>query len=274
MGMDTYSLWYELGGYKMKKNIIILLIFSFILGGNTAFASGKINEAPDGAKIFAKQNFKNIVLDNVNSNKAIHFNLTKSKNITFSKLYPTYTMSKEFVKTQNKIQQSNKGLIKSGEWISVVYQDGKPKNVIGTFKADDGTYKLSTFGYGEDLAKELDKLKPSGKLIYEFPTDSWFLFAKGKVRALNTPAKIMLKQKINLGQFRKFVYGRYKNQDNIYKDGKAVSVGGSNLIPYKTVMDKNSFSNPFLVYMLGFGLMIIFSVFGLLLYKKRIFKIK
>ncbi|MBX9975117.1 hypothetical protein [Cytobacillus firmus] len=64
-------------------------------------------------------------------------------------------MSNEFV-VEKKKPNIEEGIIPSGEYLAVVYQEGKTVNVIGTYKNEAGVYGMSTFGYGLDLAKILD----------------------------------------------------------------------------------------------------------------------
>ncbi|WP_445486493.1 hypothetical protein [Niallia sp. 03133] len=249
----------------MQTRYIFGFIFTFLtffyMNLNTYAAE---NNVSNSAQQYADNNFKNIVLDIVKSEESTTYNLSKSENITFSKLYRVNVLSSDFVTTNDEINNSNKGIVPSDEWIAVVYQEEKPVNVIGTFKKENGEFDLSTFGYGKDLAEAIDNKQPNGgKLIYELPTDSWFLFSNGRVSAVNTAAKAILKTDVSLGEFRKFVNERYKNQEVIYENGEAVSVGGNYAIPYK----KDSNSN---YYFIGLGvLVLVLSIIVLIKLKSK-----
>lgn len=254
----------------MKKYIISFIgILTFFMSFSSNLSFAESDEQLKSAQQFANNHFKEIVLAHVKSEDAENYNLTKSENIDVGKLYQVSFYSQEFVTTEKEIKDNNNGINPGNEWVSVVYQDGKPVNVIGTFKNSNGEFELSTFGYGNDLAEAIDSKKSmGGKLIYELPTDSWFLFENGRVSALNNPAKAMLEEKeVSLGDFRKFVFERYKNSQKIIENGEITSVGGNYATPYDEVLSKSNDGNSIYLYLVA-SLLVLSSIYGFFYFRK------
>ncbi|MGA9226763.1 MAG: hypothetical protein WB217_10530, partial [Mesobacillus sp.] len=123
----------------MKKLLVLIMSLVFWMATPVSAENG----IPEGAQEFADTFFGQIVKDELKSSLAGDFNLNPdSENITFGQLHPVYTFTKEFVKGK-KIGAD--GIIKTEEYIAVVFQDGTPLNVIGTYEKDSGKYEMSTF---------------------------------------------------------------------------------------------------------------------------------
>lgn len=228
----------------MKKNLIImtlcyLLIYTFkfpVSANEYEYLSAK------SAQQFAERYFEQIVLNHVNSDDAPYYNLTKSTNITFGKLYERYRLSSDFVTTK-KVLSDEQGIVKSTEYIAVVYQDGIPVNVIATAKdGENGEYVLSTFGYGKELAKALDaKSTNGGKIFYEAPADAWYIFENGKVSSFANSAKIITEQPLKLSEYRDYIYEKYASQQEIREHGQNTAVGGTFNRTYEEVTREKEF---------------------------------
>lgn len=233
----------------MRKNIIVLVTLLIFLIANPAGAESNI---PEGAKDFADKNFLEIVKGELDSQSAGNFNLNQnSTNITFGPLFEVYTMSKSFVTEQNSDHE--KGIHQTGEYIAVVYQDDKPINVIGTYKNEAGVYEMSTFGYGFDLAKKLDKLKEGEKILYEAPFDAWYVYTGKKVKPLTETAKQLMKEEKSTKDFQNDIHERYKNLENNSEMGGGIETS------------ENSEKEPILYSVIG--VLGIFSIF--LFFKNR-----
>ncbi|ESU33369.1 hypothetical protein G3A_06720 [Bacillus sp. 17376] len=214
----------------MKRLIIwILSIFLF------AFTSPAAAETsiPKEAQEFADRFFYNIVVEELGTEHAANFNLDPdSTNITFGPLFQRFSVTPEFV--QEKNPDLSNGIVPSDEYLSVVYQDGKPINVIGTYKNEAGEFALSTFGYGIDLAKRMDKFKGDEVLLYEGPADAWYLYTGKKIKPLNDPAKQLMKEEKDISDYQKIIHERYKDADPNPEMGGGIIVPENNNDDNKT----------------------------------------
>ncbi|OIK13754.1 hypothetical protein [Bacillus sp. MUM 13] len=242
---------------KIKLSSIILFLFTFFLtfqGASAAefyFPKGK-GEVPAKAKEFAENHFKEIVVATIqNDNPSYYFLTDNTEDIKFGDLLPTYSMTRKFKKSTDDIKEPHKGLIQANEWISVVYQEGKPVNVIGTYKNEDNKYEFSTFGYGKSLAESLAGLKPSPdkKIFYEMPRNAWYLYQNGKVSGLNDSAKKILPAAVTVIQFRKDIIERYKDAKPILDaNGNDSSVGGGDGGDTSQDLDEHKTLSPVVLY--------------------------
>ncbi|WP_090989180.1 hypothetical protein [Bacillus sp. OV322] len=242
---------------KIKLSSIILFLFTFFLtiqGASAAefyFPKGK-GEVPAKAKEFAENHFKKIVVDTIQQDNPSYYYLTdNTEDIRFGDLLPTYSMTREFKKSTDDIKEAHKGLIQANEWISVVYQEGKPVNVIGTYRNEENKYEFSTFGYGKSLAENLVGLKPSPdtKIFDEMPRNAWYLYQNGKVSGLNDSAKKILPAAVNVIQFRKDIIERYKDAKPILDaNGNDSSVGGGGGGDTSKDLDNDKALSPVVLY--------------------------
>lgn len=203
----------------MKKITLLLMILLLLHNVSAVSANGDI---PKGAQEYADKHFLPILLDHAKSPHAGGYNLTESKNITFGSLHPTFTFTAEFVKGK---KEGVEGIIQTKEYISVVYQDGKPVNVIGTFQTEAGTFDLSTLGYGLDIAEALDKLKAGEWVFNEAPANAWYVYNGKKLKPLTKSTKDLMKlEEQNVEDYQKTVIERYKDAGQGEEDGM---VGGT-----------------------------------------------
>ena len=225
-------------------------------------------ESENSAQQFAKKYFTDIVIDHVNSEDHSYYNLSKSTNITYGKLYKVYSLSNEFVTTKKKISD-DLGIEESSEYIAAVYQDGKPVNVIGTAKDENGKYTLSTFGYGKNLAVALDNKETNGgKIFYEPPADAWYIFEKGKVKGFTSNTALMLgENSLSLPEFREYIYDKYASHDGIIEYGQQTGVGGDYSTPYEPKENNLNYSIMYIVIIIA---SIVFIIFMYKIRKKKI----
>ncbi|WP_100407704.1 hypothetical protein [Bacillus solitudinis] len=199
----------------MQKIMFLSLLTMFLMFSipQINVLAGKNSSIPAGAKEYAENKFYEIVIDMVDDEEAEHYGfMSDSKDIRFGELHETYTLSQEFIAKNDKLNNLNDGVIKTNEWISVIYQDDQPVNVIGVYEREDGEFELSVFGYGKDLAFELDSIQNGSlKLIYEMPIDAWYWFNNGKVQPVNDSAKQSINSEYNLEEFRQLIQERYKD---------------------------------------------------------------
>lgn len=194
----------------MKRLTAIILAFLICAIGTSAGAEGNI---PQGAQDFADKFFFEIVADELHAEHSSTFNLNPdSENITFGPLIEQYHITKEFI--FEKKPDLSKGIVPSNEYLAVVYQDGKPVNVIGTYKNEAGLYELSTFGFDFELAQKMDKFKGGEIMLYEGHVDAWYTFNGKKLKPLNDNAKQLMKAEKTVGEYQKIVHERYKDIDN------------------------------------------------------------
>lgn len=183
----------------MKKMTFVIMSIVICLFASPALAKSQI---PKGAQEFADTMFIDIVQNH----------LQTSKNITFGPLYKVYTLTYEFVNDKNSV--ASEGIIPSGEYIAAVYLDGMPVNVIGTYKNKSGKYEMSTFGYGIELATELDKLSGDEKLLNEAPRHNWYIYRENKIQPLPGTAKNTMGEEIELNDFKDIIYEIYEERRN------------------------------------------------------------
>ncbi|OCA90351.1 hypothetical protein A8F94_00145 [Bacillus sp. FJAT-27225] len=173
----------------MKKLMgICTLLFSILLGSFPAISAE--TEIPKGAQEYADTFFKRIVLDTVKGTDPGSFNFTSSENITFGPLLKIYIMGKDFY-VKKKI--GSEGIIDPREYISVVFQDGKPVNAISTYQTESGAYDLAIFGYSYEEVKALSEIKEGESLLHSMQHDVWFVYNGKQVKAINKEAKDLLK---------------------------------------------------------------------------------
>lgn len=167
---------------------------------------------PEGAQEFADTFFGQIVKDELKSSIATEFKLNpNSENITFGPLHPVYTFTKDFVKG---IKIGADGIIKTEEYIAVVYQDGTPVNVIGTYEKNSGEFEMSTFGYGVDIAQELHKLKAGEWVFSEAPENGWYLYDGKTVKPLTQQTKKLIAEEKSVKEYQEIVIERNKGVDS------------------------------------------------------------
>lgn len=199
----------------MKKLLLLMLLVLWLAAPVNAE-----NGIPEGAQEFADAFFGQIVKNHLKSSFAGDYNLnTDSENITFGPLHPVYTITKEFVKGK-KIGAD--GIIKTEEYIAVVYQDGTPVNVIGTYEKDSGEFEMSTFGYGVDIAQELHNLKAGEWVLSEAPKDGWYIYDGKTVNPLTPYTKKLMPEEKSVNEYQEIVIDRYKDVDT-----RPGMVGGS-----------------------------------------------
>jgi hypothetical protein len=204
----------------MKKLLLLMLLVLWLVAPVNAE-----NGIPEGAQEFADTFFGQIVKNHLKSSFAGDYNLNDdSENITFGPLHPVYTFTKEFVKGK-KIGAD--GIIKTEEYIAVVYQDATPVNVIGTYEKDSGEFEMSTFGYGVDIGQELDKLSAGEWVLSEAPKDGWYLYDGKTVKPLTPYTKKLMAEEKSVNEYQEIVIERYKNVDT--RPGMAGGSGVGNI---------------------------------------------
>ncbi|MFE8697529.1 hypothetical protein ACFYKT_14395 [Cytobacillus sp. FJAT-53684] len=205
----------------MKKFIMIITILMILALGIPTSAESDI---PKGAQQFADNFFIDIVIEHLTAAHAGNFNLNpNSKNITFGPLHHVYVLTKEFAANKNT---DGSGIIGSDEYISVVYQDGVPVNVIGTYENKAGVFELSAFGFGLEFTRNLDKLKlENGEhLLFEAPFDAWYIYNGKSVKPLSHSAVNLMSEEKNILDFQKIIYERYKDADDNPEMGGGISL--------------------------------------------------
>lgn len=249
------------------KNKLVILCLSIFAVFNTQFSVFADAPTAKSAEQFAKLHFKEIVLEHIRSEDSTYYNLSKSEEISFGKLYKVHTLSKEFISSKKQLT-GNLGIEDGNLYISAVYQDGNPVNVISTFKNDNGEFMFATFGFGAELAKALDeKSTNGGKIIYEEPADSWYIFENGRVSGFSKPTDNMLGgESLTLKEFREYVYDKYGNLTGITEKGEQTKVGTS----FQKAYEKKA---PEIVLQSGFIISLISIIIGLVYFKRKKSKI-
>nr|WP_106782098.1 hypothetical protein [Lysinibacillus timonensis] len=248
-----------------KVSLIIMCLFINIF---SITITASANETENSPEQFAKNQFENIVLEHVQSEDAPNYNLTSSTNISFGKLYKVHRLSNDFVTSKKSITE-DQGIVESGEYIAVVYQDDVPVNVIGTTKYENGKYGLSTFGYGEDLAIALDsKSTNGGKIFYEMPADAWYIFENGRVSGFTKTAQLLTEEKnLSLPEFRNYIYEKYASQKEIIEYGQNTAVGGNYSLTYGEVIQEGPIKSEFII--IGFLVVSLILIVSFFVIKNR-----
>jgi hypothetical protein len=193
----------------MKKLMMACTLLLSILF--TSFqVSAAETEIPKEAQEFADTHFKDIVLDTVKGSTPGSFNFTSSENITFGPLMKIYGMGKDFYVGK---KTGAEGIIDTKEYISVVYQDGKPVNAISTYQNESGAYDLAMFGYPYEDIKELAKIKEKESLLYNMENELWFVYNGKKVKGINKAAKDLLKtEEKSIGDYQSIIVEMYEGK--------------------------------------------------------------
>ena len=150
-----------------------LVAAAVITGGSGASAAPE--EAPAGAKAFAEQFFPHIVEEIVFTDWQGDWGFREEKGvITFSELYPIYSLNADFA------QGKSKELIADREpiWVAVIFQDGRPVNAIGTKPSEGGGFGLDALGYPPELPHGLLNLKEGEIVLHVPPSDEYYFYSE------------------------------------------------------------------------------------------------
>jgi len=235
-------------GDEEKMNRVILLactlLLFFIL---TAFESEREGES---IKQYAEDHAVQDVLDTVRSEEHADYHFSTSEDIRVGLFQPSWSYGEAF------IDQESDALEQTDEWYAVVYQDDKPVNVMAAAKNENGKYAFMGIGFGQDLAVALDTAgHKTGKLVYEFPNDAWFMIDEDSVYGLNQPAKSLIgKEDWSLTRYMEYVHERYSDLEVIMEDGQNAATGGAGALPEQEGSERSG-----LVYV-GLGILIMAGV--------------
>ncbi|MEW5568467.1 hypothetical protein [Rossellomorea marisflavi] len=221
-----------------------LLLF-FIL---TAFESEREGES---IKQYAEDHAVQDVLDTVRSGDHADYHFSTSEDIQVGLFQPSWSYGEAFID-----QESSDALEQTDEWYAVVYQDGKPVNVMAASKNENGKYAFMGIGFGQDLAVALDTAgTEAGKLVYEFPADAWFMIDEDSVHGLNKQAEsVMGKGDWSLSRYMEYVHGRYSDPEVSMEHGQNTATGGAGLLPDQDEVERSG-----LLYV-GLGILFIVGV--------------
>ncbi|MED1201849.1 hypothetical protein [Heyndrickxia acidicola] len=190
----------------MKWSVLILaLLFCF---GNCFQAINADESVPPGAVKVAREQFKPFVLEFINNVDRADFHFTKSKEISFSRLYPVYG----FVGKKGKLVTH-----KPSQWISVVYQDGKPKNVI-SLAAEKKTYIVEGIGSSNTFPATLSRLKLTLNDTLITEVGDYFLVSHNQVKSLDVPSRLLqYKSMVSVQEFSRLLHERWKRASESVK---------------------------------------------------------
>lgn len=210
----------------MNKKFInsLIIIFLFLLTCASVFASE--SKVPEGAKQYAEEYFPKLFENYYQKlDDPTKYGLDEELgSISFGPLHPVNTFTKEF--KQKKISKAAKKQViePTNLWISVVYQNGKPRLAISVYQKPDGTYSFANIGYGEDVALAIEKVKEGEQVVDEGPTHSWFAYSpdksnpsNSKIRPLNDAAKKMISSETRISEFQ-------DNMERVYKQKAEIEV--------------------------------------------------
>ncbi len=233
-------------GEKMNRSILLactLLLF-FIL---TAFESEREGESIGQ---YAEEHAVQDVLDIVRGGDHADYHFSTSEDIRVGPFQSSWSYGEAF------IDQESGALEQTDEWYAVVYQDGKPVNVMAASRNENGKYAFMGFGFGQDLAVALDAAgTDAGKLVYEFPADAWFMIEEDSVHGLNQPAEsLMGKEDWSLTRYMEYVHERYSDSEVIMEHGQNTTTGGAEALPEQEGSERSG-----LVYV-GLGILIMAGV--------------
>ncbi|MGD7050471.1 hypothetical protein FZC83_20130 [Rossellomorea marisflavi] len=190
------------------------------------------------------------MLDTVRSEDHADYHFSTSVDIRVGLVQPSWSYGEAF------IDQESDALEQTDEWYAVVYQDDKPVNVMAAAKNENGKYAFMGIGFGQDLAVALDMAgHKTGKRVYEFPNDAWFMIDEDSVYGLNQPAKSLIgKEDWSLTRYMEYVHERYSDLEVIMEDGQNAATGGAGALPEQEGSERSG-----LVYV-GLGILIMAGV--------------
>lgn len=119
---------------------------------------------------------------------------------------------------------------KNEEWISIVYEKGKPINGFKLKKGAEGHFEISGFGYPLTLARGVEQLQKDEILLHEFPTGYYYAYhtetnnvrlLEEEIISLHSDEKI---EKISKEEFQNILEERY---DEIEKGDETISGFGA-----------------------------------------------
>lgn len=192
--------------------LLSLLIGVSLIGGAAADAS--VSQPPEGAVEFAKHHFQQIVEDVVFSDVPADWGFKEEPgNITFSDLYPIYSLNADFALGQSDSLITEN---RQPKWVAVIFQDGQPVNAIGTELTADGHWELAEIGYPRELPGGLLNLKENELLVHDFPAEEYYVYSEptNSVMKLEpTEGKYSLSSSQSKEQFQSLLMERYHDID-------------------------------------------------------------
>ncbi|XID90451.1 hypothetical protein ACF3MZ_18125 [Paenibacillaceae bacterium WGS1546] len=196
--------------------LLSLWIGVSLIGGQYALAS--TNQPPEGAKDFAEQHFHQIVEEVVFSDSPSEWGFKEEKGtITFSELYPIYSLNADFALGQSDDIITDK----QPKWVAVIFQDDQPVNAAGTQQTADGHFELAAIGYPPELPNGLLNLKDNEILVHDFPAEEYYVYSE-KTNSLmkleQLDGKYSLSNLQSKEQFQNMLMERYKNIDEWEED--------------------------------------------------------
>jgi len=198
--------------FRRRVSVMALLMFLIgvpLMGGQHVLAGA--NPPPEGAKEFAEQHFGRIVEDVVFSDDPSGWGfLGKKGSITFSELYPIYSLNADFALGRTDDMTTDQ----PSQWVAVIFQDGRPVNAIGTRQTADGRFEFAAVGYPPELPNGLLNLEENEMIIHEFPADAYYVYAEntGTIRKLEpSDANKTRSSSLSKEQFQRLLMERYKN---------------------------------------------------------------
>jgi hypothetical protein len=235
----------EVIAMKVLNRFILTITIIFALFTLTLQPSSASSPIPEEAQRVAEEQFLKVVMEIFEENEQELYGFAeKPGDISFGPLHPTYTFSERFVLESSSSIGMDESIIPTNEYISVIYQNKNPVNVIGVFKNEDFKYEFSTIGH-QSLAAYLDQMPSDGQLIYEMPTDAWYYHKDNVIQPVNDSSKSLMTGPMSINSFRSDIHDRYEGSQELPDD----AVGGSE--------DKNkTIINSFLLGFVVFGLVV------------------
>lgn len=158
---------------KLLILLLILLIGAFMDVGQQA--SARASQPPEGAKEFGEQNFLRLVEEIIFTDQPGDWGFNEGiGEVTFSELYPVYRLNSEFPFGRSDSLLENQQPI----WISVIFQDGRPANAIGTKQHEEGHFELAEIGYPSELPPALLNMRESEMIIFKHQSDEYYIYSE------------------------------------------------------------------------------------------------
>lgn len=189
----------------MPKNLLMTVVLSMsclvLMGAMPAAASpddgGAQSSPPPEARAYAEEVLpaqiqsgwgEGVTMEGWSAAEeadAYHFDLDAGP-IRTGPLHATYRPSEGLLAGELGESLSDR-LVPREEWITALSQGDAPRNVAGVWQpADgDGAWHMSTLGYGQRLALQVDGLDSDERLLFEAPLDAWYAVDAKTVRPLS-----------------------------------------------------------------------------------------
>ncbi|TSB47791.1 hypothetical protein [Alkalicoccobacillus porphyridii] len=243
----------------MKRSSILTVLLA-LLGIHFSIAAA----AATGHEYDEKE-FRAYLVDMFQADDVGEFGFTTEdiEQMTFGEPVPIYDLNPAFAfgKSDELIEEE------FDEWISVVFENGKPINGLKLREYSEGKLSVSGFGYPLTLTADVTDLEEDEILFYEFPTGYYYAFNQNEDSIRLLEEEVIANQPddervegSSVEEFQTILEKRYEDYENISGDETLSSgLGGSEPAQPQSILLYSS---------IGIGVVLLSSL-SLILWKRK-----